>query len=212
MKKIYCISGLGSDERIFSRLSIPGRSLVHLKWITPLKEEPIGEYAERMARQITTEDPVILGVSFGGMMAIEIARIIPRARVFLVSSVKSRKELPEWMKLSGSLKLNKLIPSKRGIWVHLGGNNFLGAESEEEIRLCDEYRRTVDPAYLRWAVGQVINWKNDWQPSQVYHLHGSKDKIFPLKKVSASHVIPGGGHFMIMNRAKEVSEIISQLC
>jgi len=212
MEPIYCISGLGADERIFSRLSIPGRTLIPVKWITPLKDEPIGEYALRMAGQIRSEAPVILGVSFGGMMAIEIAKIHPGAKVILVSSVKSRKELPEWMKLSGTLRLNKLLPANPGAWVRVGEINFLGAETEEEVRLCNEFRKTVDPAYLHWAVAQVINWRNDWQPPVLYHLQGSKDKIFPLHKVSATHIIPGGGHFMIMNRAKEVSDIVRHIC
>ena len=43
--------------------------------------------------QITTEKPIILGVSFGGMLAIEIAKAIDCEQVILVSSAKTRLRL-----------------------------------------------------------------------------------------------------------------------
>ena len=95
-KHIYLISGLGADERVFSRLEFPAGYETHfLPWIQPLTPtEPIEEYAARMARRILHPNPVLLGLSFGGMMSIEIARHIPVERVVLLSSVKQKQELP----------------------------------------------------------------------------------------------------------------------
>ncbi len=210
MPQLHCISGLGADERIFSRLAIPGAELIPLQWIQPQKGEPIGDYAGRMAGQVHTDRPIFLGVSFGGMMALEMAKLYSGAKVIIVSSVKSHKELPGWMKLSGRLGLNKLLPRHPPRLARLE-DDFLGTETEEERLLVRAFMKTADPVYLRWAIGQVVNWRNEWRPSFLYHLHGSNDRTFPLKNIHATHIIPGAGHFMIMNRAKEVSGIIGTL-
>lgn len=210
MNQLHCISGLGADERVFSKLRIPEAVFTPLQWIQPQKKERIEAYARRMIGQVHTEHPIFLGVSFGGMMAIEMAKLCPGAKVILVSSVKSREELPGWMRMAGILGLNKLLPRTPPRWDRLE-SEFLGTETEEERLLVREFMKTADPVYLRWAIGQVINWRNEWQPSSLHHIHGTNDHTFPLKNIKATNIVPGGGHFMVMNRAKEVSEIIRSI-
>jgi len=208
---IYCLSGLGADERIFSHLTLPGIALTYLQWVTPVKGETIEAYATRMIGPGITENPTFLGVSFGGMMAIEMAKQCKNARVILVSSVKSRKELPSWMRISGQLRLDSLVPSNPWRFAALE-NNFLGAETEEEVALVNDFRAQTSPAYLHWAIRQVLTWRNEWHPPALFHIHGSKDRTFPLRRINPTHVIPGGGHFMIVNRANEVSAVIREIC
>jgi len=152
-----------------------------------------------------------MGVSFGGMMAIEMAKFMPGAKVILISSVKSRKELPIGTKLAGVLGLYRLIPSRPWPWIYSISNYFLGAEGKEETRLSNEFSEHVDRVYLRWAVKQIVCWKNKWQPRVLYHIHGSKDKTFPLNRVAATDVVEGGGHFMVMNRADEMNAILGRI-
>lgn len=187
--------------------------MVYLKWVRPYKDEPIGAYAKRMCDQLA-ESPssfpiVFIGVSFGGMMAIEMAKHIPGAAVILISSVRSRKELPWATKLAGMLGLYRLISTKPKPYRFLRPlrHYLLGSENREEDRLSDEFSENVDPVYLQWAIRQIVCWKNEWQPQVLYHIHGSKDRSFPLKGVAATHIV-NGGHFMVMNRAKEISGIL----
>jgi pimeloyl-ACP methyl ester carboxylesterase len=210
-QKLYCISGLGADERVFSRLNIPGVEFIYLRWLIPYDRESMSAYAARMCSQVPGGPVVLMGLSFGGMMAIEMAKLIPGAAVILVSSVRSRKELPWATRLAGRLGFYKLISSRRRTYTFLRPlrNYFLGAETGEEARLSDEFSENVDPVYLRWAIQQIVCWKNKWQPSILYHIHGSNDRSFPLELVAATHVIRGAGHFMIMNRAKEISGILA---
>lgn len=210
MNPIYCISGLGADERIFSKLVLPGRTLAPLQWIRPQKEEPIEKYAARMTGQIHSESPILMGVSFGGMMALEMSKICPGAKVIIISSVKCRQELPRWIRLSGNLGLIRLLPRKPPRLSRVE-SDFLGTETPEEVQLVRDFQQTADPVYLRWALGQVINWRNEWQPAECYHIHGTNDRTFPLKNIRATHVIPGGGHFMVMNRAKEISTVLESI-
>jgi pimeloyl-ACP methyl ester carboxylesterase len=215
----YCISGLGADHRIFSRLEIPGVRLRHLPWLIPHANEVIEDYARRMRTGIEDENPTLLGVSFGGMMAIEIAKYYPAAAVVLVSSISHHRQLPFWMQMSGRLRINKWLPARspKGLarvartirWLAPVEDYFLGVETAEDARLCREFRHNADPGYLDWAIDRILNWKNEWRPTVFYHLHGSRDRIFPVRRVKPAQVVTDGGHLMILNRAKELSGLLS---
>ena len=90
-------------------------------------------------------------------------------------------------------------------------NYFLGATSKEEKEMARAYRKNANPDYTNWAVNEVLNWKNEWQHPGLFHIHGSKDKIFPIKNIKADAVIKDGGHFMILNRADEISRLINSI-
>ena len=109
---IYCISGLGADEQIFSNLQIPGYELVCLHWLQPEPGESFADYAKRMYAQIADPDPILMGVSFGGMLGIEIAKQFSVKKLVLISSVKIKTERPWWMQAAGKLKLHQLVRAR----------------------------------------------------------------------------------------------------
>ncbi len=209
MKTIFCISGLGADERAFSKLNIPGYQLQVIPWLQPQAGESLQQYAARMRAGINENDPILMGLSFGGMVCIEIAKQVSVRRLILVSSIKSYKELPLWMKAVARLKLNKIIPL-RSNYTMTGfiQNHFLGISTTEEKALVAHSRQKANTQYIRWSVDKIVNWKNHWQPPAVIHIHGDKDRMFPVKKIAGPHIIKNGGHFMIMNKAPEVSALI----
>jgi pimeloyl-ACP methyl ester carboxylesterase len=211
MKTIYCISGLGADERAFAKLKIDGYELKVIPWLMPEPDETIEHYATRMRKGITEENPILMGLSFGGMISTEIAKQIPVSKIIIISSIKSSKELPFWMKTVAALKLNKIVPLKSTRLTQPIQNKMLGIQSEEEKSLVASLRREVDLPYTNWAVNQAINWKNDWQHPNIYHIHGDNDNMFPIKNIKADYTIKNGGHFMIMNRAAEVSDCINRI-
>ena len=211
MKTIYCISGLGADERAFSKLRISGYELKVINWLMPEPNETIEHYATRMRAGITEENPVLMGLSFGGMLCTEIAKQIPVEKIIIISSIKSSKELPLWMKAVATLKLNKIVPLKSSRLTQPIQNKMLGVQTDEEKALVANFRRAVDLPYTNWAVNQAINWKNDWQHPNIYHIHGDKDNMFPVKNIKADYTIKNGGHFMIMNKADEVSTCINSI-
>ncbi len=111
-QRIYCISGLGADEQIFSKLQLPGVELIFMKWLIPHKDELIALYAKRMFEQVIDEYPLMMGVSFGGIICIEIANLFPIQKLFLISSIKTKYQRPFWMEGMGRLQLNQLINPK----------------------------------------------------------------------------------------------------
>ena len=100
-RDIYCISGLGTDEQVFRNISLPGTRFVHLPWLHHSPRESLASYAARMASQISEPEPIIIGLSFGGMIGIEIARQQAVKKLIIISGVKTSRELPRWMRVAG---------------------------------------------------------------------------------------------------------------
>jgi pimeloyl-ACP methyl ester carboxylesterase len=209
MKTIYCISGLGADEKAFSKLNITGYHLHVIPWLQPYVTETLEAYAERMRATINEPEPILMGLSFGGMVCIEIAKQIPVKKVIIISSIKSAKELPFWMRTVAGLKLNKIVPIRSNYKLtSFIQNHFLGVTTDEEKALVNQSRIKANTKYIQWSVDKIVNWKNDWIPPVIFHIHGDKDKMFPIKRIAANYIVKNGGHFMIMNKADEVSRLI----
>jgi pimeloyl-ACP methyl ester carboxylesterase len=209
--RIYCISGLAADERAFSKLDLQGHEITYLSWLLPLARETIARYAQRMSEGISDEKPILIGLSFGGMMAIEIAKLRPVEKVILISSVKSRREMPAWMKMSGHMRLNRIFPMRSYQVTEAVQNWFIGVVTEDDRKMVTEYRRIAPQAYIDWAVNEILKWNNNWLPDQLYHIHGDRDNIFPIRNLVPTHVVKGGGHLMIMNKATEVNAALKQI-
>jgi pimeloyl-ACP methyl ester carboxylesterase len=204
-----CISGLGANERAFEHLSLPGCTLIPLSWLSPEPKETIAHYAERMTAGIHHERPVLMGLSFGGMVAAEMARLVPVRRLWLLSTVTRRSELPGYMRFGKYLPIHKLFlrlnPQR---WMGSIENYNLGVEGPEEEAMVAAFRRHVDLVYLRWAIDTIIHWEGETPPPDIYHIHGGKDRIFPIGLVKPDAVVPDGGHFMVHNRAAVVSRLL----
>lgn len=98
MQKVYYISGLGADKRAFSFLDLSFCEPVFVDWISPLKKESLKNYALRLRQQINEEHPVVVGVSFGGMLAAEMAKADEQMKVIIIASNKSADEFPAYLR------------------------------------------------------------------------------------------------------------------
>ena len=208
MKHIYCISGLGADERVFSKFQFPGHEIHFIKWLTPKKNESIASYAQRLISQIHDDHPILIGLSFGGIMCIEIAKQINPEFIIIISSIKLKSELPLWMKFSGKLKLNRLFPMRSFKLIEPIEDYNLGVTTNEEKEMVHDYRKNIDPVYSNWAIDAILNWKNIVAPKNLYHIHGTGDRIFSIKRIKPDYTIQSGGHLMIMNKSDEVNTCI----
>jgi pimeloyl-ACP methyl ester carboxylesterase len=210
-RKIYLISGLGADRRAFSRLKLPGQfELVYLDWIPALHNESLVNYAGRLSLKIDTSTPFYLvGLSFGGMLATEMAKKLNPVHTFLISSIPVFKDLPWYYRASGALSLQKLIPldiMKEGNTI---GLRFLGAKTEEDKALLKQLVIESDPVFMKWALTAILKWRNTERPSNITHIHGTADHILPHKYTKPDILIEGGGHFMVYANATEIMEKVS---
>jgi len=210
MKKIYCISGLGADKRVFQYLHIDNAELHYIDWIEPLQKEKLSDYTCRLKEQIQDEDPIILAVSFGGLIAVELSKIISSDKIILISSISSFKQMPLIYRLAGLMRIYKLVPSFIFNKYNLLISYMFGVRSISSKKLLKNIICDTNVSFAKWSLGNLLQWKHDSPIQNLYHIHGSKDRLFPLKKNDSS-VIKDGSHFMIVDRANEVSEAINRL-
>ena len=90
-KELYIFSGLGADERVFQRLDFSDFSTTFVKWIIPQDNETIEHYTTRLLDQITTTKPILIGLSFGGIIAVEVAKQIDTEQVILIAKLGQNK-------------------------------------------------------------------------------------------------------------------------
>jgi pimeloyl-ACP methyl ester carboxylesterase len=207
---IYYISGLGADERVFKYLNLGDLEYTYIKWETPQKYENLEGYCSRLIKQIDLSKEIILvGVSFGGIVAQEISKIIKHSKVIILSSVKSVNEFNWQLDIVRRLKLYKLAPSKFLKWSNkLTGDYYFGVKTHMESELLKQIISDTDRFFMKWAIQEIMEWDGNSINSKIVHIHGDNDRIFPVKRIKNYIRINGGGHFMIVNRADEISEII----
>jgi len=205
---VYLFSGLGADYRAFSQLELPGYRLVHIQWIRPEKDESMAHYATRLRSQIADPHPVLIGLSFGGMIAVEVAKQVPARKVVLISSAKTRSDLAAGSNFFFKWKLYKYIPGYLLQQLNFVANNLFGAETASDKELLGAILEDTDVSFFRWAMDNIVRWDNETIPPHLIHIHGTADKIIPFKAVKADYAIEGGGHLMILNRADTISRIV----
>ncbi|WP_343522085.1 alpha/beta hydrolase [Pedobacter sp.] len=210
----YFISGLGADKRIFSKLKLNEKiKIIHIDWIDPVKNESLAAYARRLSKMIDQSQPfALIGVSFGGMIAVEIAKVLNPLTTIIISSTMLSTHLPAIYRLAGKLGLLKLIPAKLLKSSNkFTQNYYFGTRSSSEETLLGKIIKDTDPYFLKWAIGSILSWENKVKPERIFHIHGTNDKILYSKKSKPDFVIQKGTHFMVYQNAREISEIIDEM-
>lgn len=210
---VYFIPGLAAGIEIFEFIRLPEEQfdIHYLEWLLPdSKEETLKEYVKRISLTIKHKNPILVGVSFGGIIAQEIGRIFPSSKVILISSIKHHDELPKRLKLFKQSYAYKLFPSKiiaNNDLSKIAFNDFL----KNRAKLYDKYLHVRDENYLNWAIYNVLNWQQTEIHKDLIHIHGSEDHIFPIKNIQNCMIIDGGTHDMILTKAKRISTLLVEV-
>ena len=209
-KTIYLIPGVGADEFVFKNLTFPPEmEVIPLKWEKPKKKEPLRDYVKRLLPQIKKDtEPIFVGLSFGGIVSIELAKLVKTHKIFIISSIKTHFERPYKMSLFSMLKFYRLFPAKLAVKFDFWHRWAFGSVTKEDRELIDQLIQRVDLKFNKWAVDQAILWNNNEIPENLVHIHGDSDAIFPHIYIRNYYRIRGGTHFMIVNKAKQISDII----
>jgi hypothetical protein len=212
MKRIYAISGLAVDERLFSRLQVTDAEIIPVKWITPFKNEPLPDYAMRLSSQIDTSKPFyLLGVSFGGMCALEISKHLHPVKTILISSAKGPADLPWYFYILRAIPFHKVLGDRILTWMAKNNKWIFGIKKGEQAKLFYDMLDKAPKDYPRRAIECIVRWKNTESPSNLVHIHGTSDLVIPFKNVKDCIPVKKGTHFMVMNSAEEVSRIVNEL-
>jgi pimeloyl-ACP methyl ester carboxylesterase len=212
---VYFISGLGADRRAFQKIQISDSFRVHhIEWIEPIPKESLQSYVKRLLKQVDLNTPFsLVGLSFGGIVAIEMAKISSPEKVIILSSFSRSIELPKKFKVVSALNLHRIIPApvykkptKLLAW-------FFGAKSSSDRKLLYEIFEDSSALFLKWAVDKLLKWQNSRKPENLFHIHGENDQLLPLSCVNPDLRIPNAGHLMVITHASQISTVLErELC
>jgi pimeloyl-ACP methyl ester carboxylesterase len=210
---VYLIPGQGADERLYNNLDLGSDyELKHIRFFTPEVGMQMREYAYLLSRQIDTTQPFILiGTSLGGMLATEMSTFLKPEKVIIISSAKTRKELPLHYRFQKYIELNNLIPAQLTKWGAQILQPLVEPDREKHKEIFVSMLQDKDPLFLSRTVEMIINWEREEIPRGIIHVHGEQDHTLPIKNVQPNHVIKGGSHMMVLTRGEEISQLILEI-
>ncbi len=203
---IYLLPGMTREYPVFARLIPLLRNATVIQLIDPEHHESLRSYAARMSKHLSP-DGYLVGVSFGGIVAAEVSRIIRPQGCVLVSSVCGPHQLPPW------LRVCRMIGRRHGAAIlnmvgHAAGVVPRRVGSRSIIRLGK--LSGTKGAWHRWATSAVLDWQPDPRPFDfpVLQIHGDADRTFPIRYIGADVVVSGGGHALPMSHPNDTAYAI----
>jgi pimeloyl-ACP methyl ester carboxylesterase len=206
---VYFVPGMAASPLIFEYIKLPEDrfEMFFLEWMMPNDGETLKQYSARMAEGIKHDNPVLIGVSLGGLVVQEMADVIKTRKVIIISSAKCNKEFPRRMKFAKRTKIYKTFPTRMiqnvdAVRKLFPGNNVLN----RRLDLYEKYLAVRDKKYLDWAFKVVIEWDREVPNPDVVHIHGDADGVFPVRYIKNYVPVKGGTHIMIINRFSWMNE------
>lgn len=210
---VYFMPGLAASSTIFEKIKLPETQfeIYYLEWFMPELNENLSDYAKRMSAFVKHDKAVLIGVSFGGILVQEMKKYLNLKKVIIISSVKSNLELPQRMKIAKSTKAYKLVPT--GLMSNLDSltKYAFGTMIKERLKLYKKFLTMKDKAYLDWAIENVICWERTEIDSEITHIHGDDDSVFPISSIKNFVNVKRGTHIMIINRYKWFNENLPKI-
>ena len=203
--------GWGLTNAFFKKLAYPhAYKSIFIQWLTPFKNETLVAYSKRISEQVLTNEPCIfIGVSFGGMVAVEVSKLIKPQKLILLSSIATHAELPFYYSMIGNLGILKIIPMALLKQANFVTYYMFGVKLKDEKILLKNILTDTDSYFLAWALQAIVSWKNAIRPSSYWHLHALDDKILPFRFCNQSCIpFETGGHFMVYNQSEKVNQTL----
>ncbi len=209
--RLYLLPGLGADSRLFNRLPKMDHVEWHpLDWVDPGKTKTVREYAELLNDRYDLKPPFALGgVSLGGIVAQEWARLTNPEAVVLISTLAARSEMPPMVRASGKIGFHRLM--NKSLLVGLGkiADKFT-FKSQEGRELFVDMLRNSSENFLRFGTEATFSWHEQALNVPVLRIHGDRDMVFPRSRIDKAETIHGGNHYMVYEKAEEVAEIVEE--
>lgn len=212
MSRIFLISGLGADYRLFRNLDLKEHEVTYVHWIDPDKEDTIASYAQKLINHYGIKDgDVVIGVSLGGLLTVEIAKQIKLDKAIIISSIKSSAEAPLYFTVFRRVPLYKLIPGKIITAFGFVMKPVFGHMEGEDSDLFRTMLQNSSPKFIEWAMHAVLHWQNDTVLNNVYHIVGNKDLVFNYRKIKDPIIVAGGTHIMVYDKAEQINQLLKEI-
>lgn len=201
-RTIYLFPGLDKEFPIFGRISENLAGSIIVDYPAPYLKEPLSDYARRIADSLTANS-VLIGVSFGGILAQEVSKILNPKGCIVIASVKEPRELPP------SFRLARLIGGDIcSSLLSVIGRTFCNVPHRIRPRWIVRLNKLSgsNGEWHRWALAAILNWTPSKQEFScpILQIHGSEDTTFPSRYTKPDILIPGGRHSLPVSHPKEI--------
>jgi esterase/lipase len=210
---VYLMPGMAASPKIFEYIKLPENlfEIHYLEWIIPISNELISDYSIRLIEQIKHENIVLIGVSFGGVLVQEMAKHIKVRKLIIVSSIKTKYELPKKLATLKYIRFYNFVPLRWVNKIELIKKYTFSSRIYKKMEQYDRYLSVKDSRYLRWAFKEIICWNQEVCFPNIIHIHGDRDTIFPLKNIQNCIVVENGTHAMIITKYQWFNENLPSL-
>ncbi|MFT7113513.1 MAG: pimeloyl-ACP methyl ester carboxylesterase [Candidatus Azotimanducaceae bacterium] len=206
--KIYAFGGLGNEEELFSKLDFGSHDLCFMPFEISNRSMTLNDFLESVLRRIDISKPfILLGFSFGGIIAKALAEKYKPERLILISTFLTRPELPRAARIAALkrpyLWLPKSMYSSANIFTRLVFS-FLPKKTN---KLVLKIMENVGPDLSKWAFKVILQWKGN-SVNEFVRIHGERDRIIPSKKLKSVDYYSKGGHFMVHTCPEEMNAFL----
>lgn len=208
---LILFSGLAADAAVFTAQKAAFPNLLVPHWPIPSASDTLDSYSQRLAGDLRKLGRVVIGgASFGGIIALHVARYLDPLAVLLIGSIESPMQLPRHVRWARPLRsLLRFVPLRllqlccAPLTSRCGCRWFPYLSS-----LAGQFRRS-DPVVFKWSLSRLLDWTTAPKVTcPVFHIHGDRDRILPLRYTTSNTIVKGGGHVISLSHPAEVNDFI----
>ena len=213
-QRVVLLPGLGTDERLFVRQIEQFPDLIVPSWVAHRPDDTLAEYAARLAAPLASLTPFwVGGSSFGGMLALEIAKLLSTRGVILIGSARSRTAIAPSLRFAGSGIRHFPVfafAAARRIAPAIARVFFPGNPDARTIASASS--PTVPSDFVKWGLGAILDWPGVPDPGvPVHHIHGDADRVIALRRFQPDRIVHGAGHLLALTHGHAVNDYIGEV-
>ena len=218
------LPGLGANESLFIEQKKKFPHALFPKWLAPHKNESLSSYAKRWANEFSPTPKILVGMSFGSQVAIELAHHLDVKKVIVISGFSSSEQVSN--RFRRQVKWGLCLPDFfiRFIARHILAKAFAKTErlSAEHQNVLKKMVDDMDLHFFRWASKAAADWKTNQMPNcPIIEIHGENDAVITLRDKRKApqkhladldspvdHLIRDASHLIQMTKAEIVNRIL----
>jgi len=202
--RIGLIPGYGARCRIFERIVWPeGWDIVPLEWPEPLSGESLESYVHRWRSEMPECIEVLVGVSWGGVLALHLGPLVHSQHIVQISSWQQSKHQIWWLRALGKGALHRLVVLALRWKTPKQWAQWWGPHPVRVEQLWQKWMLPSDAYLFRWALPHILKNAPPQVTIPITALKGTRDAWFPLQP----HEIPieGATHVAVITHAAAIS-------
>ena len=199
MNRIILFPGMGATDEMYERCDF-NKNIELVNWIPADRWMSLRSYAKVIARYYDiTKNDWVGGSSFGGMIAASLMGIVGCRKLILIGSCTSPRHIHPFLLKSAAL--GSVLPFSIGLSV----SKFHSMPLMSRMAY-------GQGSFMNWACGALRGWPGEHvNPNKIAHIHGDRDFVIPINRVSPNQIEKDCGHLLAIQRPKQLSDFINNL-